>query len=73
MDFLTVSVKVAQTFEATTIRGKGVPLSHLIKKRSNLLTGVIECLKLNVHTGNIKGGSITVLLTSCLTGLESAV
>ena len=24
-------------------------------------------------TGNTKGGSITVLLTSCLTGLESAV
>jgi hypothetical protein len=23
--------------------------------------------------GNTKGGSITVLLTSCLTGLESAV
>jgi hypothetical protein len=26
-----------------------------------------------VYTGNTKGGSITVLLTSCLTGLESAV
>jgi hypothetical protein len=26
-----------------------------------------------VHPGNTKGGSITVLLTSCLTGLESAV
>ncbi len=25
------------------------------------------------HPGNTKGGSITVLLTSCLTGLESAV
>ncbi len=25
------------------------------------------------NTGNTKGGSITVLLTSCLTGLESAV
>jgi hypothetical protein len=28
MDVLTVSVKTAQTFEATTIRGKGVPLSQ---------------------------------------------
>jgi hypothetical protein len=26
-----------------------------------------------VLAGNTKGGSITVLLTSCLTGLESAV
>jgi hypothetical protein len=26
-----------------------------------------------VGSGNIKGGSITVLLTSCLTGLESDV
>jgi hypothetical protein len=26
-----------------------------------------------VVAGNTKGGSITVLLTSCLTGLESAV
>jgi len=25
------------------------------------------------YAGNTKGGSITVLLTSCLTGLESAV
>jgi hypothetical protein len=28
---------------------------------------------LSVPPGNTKGGSITVLLTSCLTGLESAV
>jgi hypothetical protein len=27
----------------------------------------------SVQSGNTKGGSITVLLTSCLTGLESAV
>ncbi len=26
-----------------------------------------------VQAGNTKGGSITVLLTSCFTGLESAV
>jgi len=30
-------------------------------------------LKKNVEAGNTKGGSITVLLTSCLTGLKSAV
>ncbi len=29
--------------------------------------------ELNVSAGNTKGGSITVPLTSCLTGLESAV
>jgi hypothetical protein len=27
----------------------------------------------HIHPGNTKGGSITVPLTSCLTGLESAV
>jgi hypothetical protein len=30
-------------------------------------------ISLSVCPGNTKGGSITVLLTSCLTGLESAV
>jgi hypothetical protein len=29
--------------------------------------------EISAQTGNTKGGSITVLLTSCLTGLESAV
>jgi hypothetical protein len=35
----------------------------------------LACLKRvhNVSTGNTKGGSITVPLTSCLTVLESAV
>jgi hypothetical protein len=31
------------------------------------------CLAVNVSSGNTKGGSITVLLTTCLTVLESAV
>ncbi len=31
------------------------------------------CLGVNLKPGNTKGGSITVPLTSCLTGLESAV
>ncbi len=31
------------------------------------------CISSIVKAGNSKGGSITVLLTSCLTGLESAV
>jgi hypothetical protein len=30
-------------------------------------------LRNNGRAGNTKGGSVTVLLTSCLTGLESAV
>ncbi len=29
--------------------------------------------RMNPAPGNTKGGSITILLTSCLTGLESAV
>ncbi len=32
-----------------------------------------EVEKTIAKPGNTKGGSITVLLTSCLTGLESAV
>jgi hypothetical protein len=38
--------------------------------------GLISCsakTNLKVKSGNTKGGSITVPLTSCLTGLESAV
>ena len=33
----------------------------------------IPWLKAQLEPGNTKGGSITVPLTSCLTGLESAV
>jgi hypothetical protein len=32
-----------------------------------------KCYHGCIGTGNTKGGSITVLLTSCLTGLETAV
>ena len=38
------------------------PWSSLVEKRAGM-----------DQAGNTKGGSITVLLTSCLTGLESAV
>ncbi len=31
---------------------------------------ILSVVMLNVKTGNTKGGSITVPLTSCLTGLE---
>ncbi len=37
----------------------------------NFTSSQVWCLK--VWAGNTKGGSITVLLTSCLTGLETAV
>ncbi len=33
----------------------------------------LQSVLLKAEAGNTKGGSITVLLTSCLTGLESAV
>ncbi len=33
----------------------------------------VQALLLSLAPGNTKGGSITVLLASCLTGLESAV
>ncbi len=41
-------------------------------------TKLVLSIKIHTHThkltpGNTKGGNITVLLTSCLTGLESAV
>jgi hypothetical protein len=39
----------------------------------DLLEGEYEAARTLVTAGNTKGGSITVPLTSCLTGLESAV
>jgi hypothetical protein len=50
-------------------------------KKHQLLFGIIRyrnCLVMHLddaieQRGNTKGGSITVLLTSCLTGLDSAV
>jgi hypothetical protein len=39
---------------------------------TNIVTDVSYKCKI-IKAGNIKGGHITVLLTSCLTGLESAV
>ncbi len=39
-------------------------------KQKNVGEGNLES---KVSSGNTKGGSITVPLTSCLTGLESAV
>jgi hypothetical protein len=41
---------------------------HLIKRLEHT-----ACLVINGSSGNTKGGSITVQLTSCLTGLQSAV
>jgi hypothetical protein len=38
-----------------------------------LLLNIIQLLLLKHKPGNAKAGSITVQLTSCLTGLESAV
>jgi hypothetical protein len=49
------------------------PGVNLIKKR--FLSSSLKCelMRLSVCPGNTKGGSIIVPLTSCLTGLESAV
>ncbi len=45
--------------------------------KSFILGSRVECsttvLPLNTQPGNAKGGSITVPVTSCLNGLESAV
>ncbi len=47
-------------------------LHHLLlQKEEQKTTGILEYIY--IYTGNTKGGSITVQLTSCLTGLESAV
>ncbi len=43
-----------------------------VKILANTKFGEVKILT-NLPPGNTKGGSITVLLTSCLTGLESAV
>jgi hypothetical protein len=44
--------------------------------QSNILQWLLKFntnAKLSIYPGNFKGGSIIVLLTSCLTGFESAV
>ncbi len=43
--------------------------------KSALVTNILKRMVAHTNeiTGNTKGGSITVPLTSCLTGLESAV
>jgi hypothetical protein len=49
---------------------------HVQMRKKNypkLLSVHVLVLSLWLKSGNIKGGSITVPLTSCLTGLESAV
>ncbi len=58
-----------------------VPLKYLVNLNSHLnfkFEGKIKFITVtkwqqHATAGNTKGGSITVRLTSCLTGLESAV
>jgi len=49
------------------------PFTVLMKQTRQAVRAVKQSRFLDVYAGNTKGGSITVLLTSCLTGLESAV
>jgi hypothetical protein len=51
---------------------KGADLNELVKG-SQLHRALTFREASMLQPGNTKGGSITVLLTSCLTGLESAV
>ncbi len=43
------------------------------RKFKNIRFKLLKKLLRSFKAGNTKGGSMTVLLTSCLTGLESAV
>ncbi len=52
------------------VRPKSTRVKHLA---GGQLWGRNLALPTNIRPGNTKGGSITVLLTSCLTGLKSAV
>jgi hypothetical protein len=45
----------------------------LTESNSGILDSLFKKVTKSVSPWNTKGGSITVLLTSCLTGLESAV
>ncbi len=47
-------------------------LSKLLDFPTNIRL-VLKCLSATVYAGNTKGGSITVPLTSCLTGLDLTV
>jgi hypothetical protein len=77
--------KVAKTRAEYTTLGDSVCVyvcnTLLLAKRPNLKLKIgqkttLRFSSISFHTlspGNTKGGSITVPLTSCLTGLESAV
>ncbi len=47
--------------------------SIIIVKWNNYFLKPRQAVWATAQAGNTKGGSITVLLTSCLTGMESAV
>ncbi len=56
--------------EAEDVITKMIPSVLLLHKESFTLAKFVTG---HDYAGNTKGGSITVPLTSCLTGLESAV
>jgi hypothetical protein len=51
----------------------GQILIHILLLMQLIIFYLKQKLKALLFPGNTKRGSITVLLTSCLTGLESAV
>jgi len=61
--------------DAITIAQKAITQKTVSKKSVGIRYRCTAVLNrgVRVQPGNTKGGSITVLLTSCLTGLESAV
>jgi hypothetical protein len=62
-----------KVYEASTcLRGEYMSMRQAIINDASYIYETSTCLK-TPKSGNIKGGSITVLLTSRLTGLESAV
>jgi hypothetical protein len=75
--FAELEIQLAISKLVTRLKVVAPLRDPLLKERLStvdllVLTG-LYLLILILQTGNTKGGSITVLMTSCLTGLESAV
>ncbi len=72
--FFSLSLRVCSTRPEKVARDKQYSLLQKLidyEQKSFIILGQ-DCLSM-AYTGNTKGGSITVLLTSCLTGLESSI
>jgi hypothetical protein len=73
LSFNGVDLSCMNSITGSTCRAKCSNILHDKKIKKLIISGTSLGEKLERSAGNTKGGSITVLLTSFLTGLKSAV